>query len=642
MKTKYQAGLVLCGGVALVLAWGVLAGAQEPKEETKLSINLSNLPVGALITYVSELTGKPVVLPKGFDSTEPVNIVAAETAKVPRDRLLSVIASALRQMKYVLVEDEELISLVPETTRKLLPVSLEAPHAVRQRAKDEVVRTVKDLKYADAGQLSIILSQLASKVGTVQAYTDANKLIITEYSTNLDSMLSLIESLDQEWVENECEVYNLKVASTTSLSKMVTNYVKDMTKASDPFIKKRMANLSVYQHRPTNSFVLFGHPDDVAQVKAFIAKLDVPALERAGTYHFYQVLNSDAAEMAKLLAGVVRARVEKGVKEAVPIFLADPATNTIIVVAPRDQYEELLPLMKQLDRKKAQVLIEAAIVELSTDTLLDIGVELATMDRPGDTARGFAATSVGISGVDANLGGRVPIPPPEGGITIGVFKDSAFNIPALVRLSLRDERISLVAVPSLMVIDNVTAEFEIADEQEWRKGVVTPEGRTSEVFHGGFIKAGIKLTITPHVSEGGYVRLDIELAADRFLPSGTGAIRKSSRTAKTQVDVRDNGTVVIAGLTREEDISTVRKVPFLGDIWLIGALFRRTETSKVKRNLCIFISPHIMTTDEELVAQTEARKKELEEFAEEEDVPISRELLEKVTGGEEEDKGGSE
>jgi len=303
------------------------------------------------------------------------------------------------------------------------------------------------------------------------------------------------------------------------------------------------------------------------------------------------------------------------------------------VVASPEKYAEILPLIKDLDRPKAQVLIESALVEMSTDRFLDLGLELGTADNPvGKTIAG--ATHFGLTTISG--GARVPVAPTLGGVTVSFLKDA--NVVSLLRLAAKDEDIAFIAAPRIMASDNKTATVDISEQREYQKSIVTPEGRTSEVTHGGFLSATISLHITPHITEGGIVRLEIKQITEQFLPGTTQGdstlTNKLSRTAETEVVIPGGSTVVIAGLTASVQITTVNKVPWLGDVPLLGWLFRRTESTKQQRNLCIFITPHILKGAADLARETEYRKEKMRrQAASSKGPPLPMKTFEEITGG---------
>jgi general secretion pathway protein D len=316
----------------------------------------------------------------------------------------------------------------------------------------------------------------------------------------------------------------------------------------------------------------------------------------------------------------VKAR-SAGAAEQCPTVIADSINCSLIVIASPDRYAEYLPLFKQIDKPRDQVQIQSAIVELSTDRMAQLGVQLATADVPTSTSGviGAAATTFGLTTLNASGTGETPVPPANGGLTAAVFKN--LNIPAIVQLSLQDQSVVFIAGPLVTTNDNSKATVDISEEKQTQQSIISPEGTTSGVTSGPPVTASISLEITPHINDEGTVRMEIVSLTEEFEPTtittaGVPLYNKNSRKATTQVTVPDGATIVIGGLTNTNDTKTVQKVPFLGDIPILGYLFRNTTTELQHVNLCIFITPHVIRTKgnmAQLVGEQKAQLKAMNE-----------------------------
>jgi general secretion pathway protein D len=610
-----------------------MAAAAEPPENGKVMVNLAGVTLDSLVTQISQMTGKSAVLPPGFPGDKQVNIITAPGAGVQKEDLINLLGEALRTSGYTIVETPVSIRIVP--FGEVSGVAVQDGTTMPMIGEALVTRIIT-LRNANASDMVGLLDSLKSKGAKIQPYPESNKLVITEVSSQMGVIEDIIKQLDKPMEGAMSKLHSLQYSSTQSLQPAVNSYVANLVKSADPIRKKQLAMLSVMPHQGTNAFVLFGTSSDIADVERFIGLLDVPPTGETKTVHTYPVLHRDAAEMGEVLSGVFAATkdTQGGVPGAIPTVIADATNNYLLIVTPLDKYTaEVLPILQRLDIKKQQVLIESALVEISMDKLADWGVELSTTDPPGSNPRGFGGTTFGLSTITAE--GRVPIVPTAGGVTAGIFKDGLFNIPALIRLSARTDDVKFIASPLLMALDNEEATWEIAEEREYAKSVITAEGFT-EVTGGQFNKAAVQLAITPHINAQGTVRLKIDQLTEQFLPStaledGTSLVNKTTRTANTTVVVPNGKTAVIAGLTRTVDSEIIRKVPILGDIPLLGFFFRRTEKVQEQRNLCVFITPYVLSDDEALSAEAKLRKDQLLERFKEEDEATLR-TVEKVTG----------
>jgi general secretion pathway protein D len=619
---------VIAGVLSLALVAGVFAAPPPTpvpavaKPEEMVTINFAGVTLHAVVQYLSEFTHKPVLLPDKFPGDRKIDIVSSgQAAAVPVKKAAEILSTALRAAGYVMIETPYQIQIVAEGNMEGVPIVQDQNEGAI--AGQTLVTITKEVKKADAAKLQGILMALKSKAGSVQLYPDSNTLIITEYGPQLKTMLTLIDKLDTRWEGNRPDIVTLEKSSVDSLRSVVEAFVKNMALNADPVIKRRLESFSIIVQPSINSFVLFGYPEDVARVTEFIRMVDVLPAETSRTFHTYRVLNRDVAEMVQVLNSVftaVKAR-SAGAAEQCPTVIADSINCSLIVIASPDRYAEYLPLFKQIDKPRDQVQIQSAIVELSTDRMAQLGVQLATADVPTSTSGviGAAATTFGLTTLNASGTGETPVPPANGGLTAAVFKN--LNIPAIVQLSLQDQSVVFIAGPLVTTNDNSKATVDISEEKQTQQSIISPEGTTSGVTSGPPVTASISLEITPHINDEGTVRMEIVSLTEEFEPTtittaGVPLYNKNSRKATTQVTVPDGATIVIGGLTNTNDTKTVQKVPFLGDIPILGYLFRNTTTELQHVNLCIFITPHVIRTKgnmAQLVGEQKAQLKAMNE-----------------------------
>ena len=596
--------------IVLGLFCPIVPGALQTSEQGQGGhITLSGVTLDSVVQFISRIKGKPVLLPDRFPGDAPVDIVSAPTATIAPEKIMSILSVILRGAGYVIEETDDYIRIVLEKDARAVPV-----HEGGEVADDGLLIITMDVMNAAASDLAPILERLSSTAGSLTADKKLNKLIIKDYGANRRAILALLEILDQPEITSIERTYGLEHTSADSIVRLVKAIVTNLKQSAGPVGKKRLDTFSVEVYRPTNSLILWGHPVDVERVVGYIRKFDVKPDKAARTFHIYPVRNRDVTELKKLLDDLLKAAGDEktggpSMEGPRPTIFADETNSELTIMTSQYRYDEIRPWLEALDKEKAQVLIEAAYVEVSTEKLRDIGVELASADAPGENARAFWASSFGLSSVTAD--GRVPVLPPSGGLTIGAFRESAFNIPFLLRLSERYDDVQYVAMPSITTIDNKEATVTLSERREYETSVISAEGATREVSRGSFNEAKIELKITPHVKEG-VVRLEINTTIEQFLSSSGDLANISTRVVDTEVNVPGDSMAVIAGLTRTVETETIRKAPILGDIPLIRFFFRRKESGSEQRHLCIFITPRVLPTSADLVAETQRRKEELE------------------------------
>ncbi len=286
------------------------------------------------------------------------------------------------------------------------------------------------------------------------------------------------------------------------------------------------------------------------------------------------------------------------------VVVPDPGTNSILIAANRTRYEEVLDLIRRLDRRQDQVLIETALIELSGQDTLDIGVEFGLADIPGVGADGgFGVTNFGLSSfMDTDADG-IPdtrVPNNGTGISAGFLDGDRFSLPLLLSALHTRRNTNVLNIPSILVNNNSSATIRSLDEQPTTQITQTGvNGGTQENFR-DFEEAGITLTISPTISASRYLRLNIFLEVSSFLGSFQGAIPppRITRTVDTVINVPDGDTMVIGGIIVDDTNKTRNAIPFFGDLPILGYLFRRDTDTQNRTTLYFFVTPHIMRDQE--------------------------------------------
>jgi general secretion pathway protein D len=380
----------------------------------------------------------------------------------------------------------------------------------------------------------------------------------------------------------------------------------------------------------------------MATAENLIAKLDVPTPEGRGQIHVYYLAHATAEELAQVLtaqaAEVARTTtVQEGQppangqrpapagRRATPTtattpsgitITADKPTNSLVISAPPEAYAVLKEIIQKLDIRRSQVLVETLIAEVALSKVEQLGVEWRVIDEPDGTQVFASSTGNDQTGVLNALTAN-PLNP-IGGLLIGALRNTItingqeiLNIPAALRAFEGDTDVNVLATPNLLTTDNEEAEIIIGEERPFlRSAQDTPSGGVvSTVRTFEFRDTGITLRITPQISRGQTVRLNLFQDINRFISeSETGAVTTTKRTAKTTVIVDDGQTIVIGGLIQEERDESKTQVPCLGNLPFFGAAFRQTSDRKRKTNLLIFITPHIVNSPEDIRLLTEHKR----------------------------------
>ena len=370
----------------------------------------------------------------------------------------------------------------------------------------------------------------------------------------------------------------------------------------------------------TNSLLVMALPEDMAAIKELVARLDVEVVEPERTYHVYALEHVQANDLSEVLEDFIQgaSRVQTGGQGganragAAPaaqgmtsrdnevVVVPDETTNSLLIAASRRRYEEVLELIQRLDRRQEQVLIETALIELSGSDTLDIGVELGGADLPGSGTGSFGITSFGLSTFSDSDGDgvfdqRIPNDTARG-ITAGFLDGNAFNLPAMIVALKGRTDTNVLNIPSVLVTNNGSATVKTLDEQPTTQITATGVGGQTQQNFNDYQKAGITMEISPSISASGYLRLQVSLEVATFQGQPSGAIPppRITRTINTQVNVPNGDTMVVGGIIVDNKVRQRSMVPWLGDIPLLGALFRRDQDSDNRTTLYFFVTPHIL------------------------------------------------
>ena len=405
----------------------------------------------------------------------------------------------------------------------------------------------------------------------------------------------------------------------------------------------------------TNSLVVIATQDNMGITENLIAKLDIPTPEGRDQIHVYYLAHANAEELAKVLTAQVsdlnrssqtrdstisQPTTQPGTRTTTPTttttpsrstgpftattpqgvtVTADKPTNALVITAPPETYAVLKEIIQKLDIRRSQVLVESLIAEVTLDTSKQLGVEWRLVDSPDGIQVFGSSQGSSSTGVLDSLT-QTPLTPIQG-LVIGALRNTitingqpvGLNIPAVLRAFQGSSDVNILATPNLMTTDNEEAEIIIGEQRPFlRSAQDTPVGGvtgTSTVRTFDFKDLGITLRLTPQISQGKTVRLKLAQEISNFVSeTETGAITTTKRSAKTTVIVDDAQTIVIGGLLQEDRNEQLTEVPCLGSIPGLGWLFRQTSASKKKTNLLIFITPHIITTPEDINRITEHKR----------------------------------
>ncbi len=577
--------------------------ASMPAIADEITLNLKDADIRALISTVSKFTGKNFIIDPRVKAK--VTVISANT--LTPAAVYEVFLSVLQVHGYAAVPTGSIIKIVPAVNAKQGPLPLVINNG--RHTGDELITRIIRLEHVPASQLVPILRPLIPQQGHLAAYNPSNTLIITDHAGNIQRLLKVIRGVDRP-DSDELEIIPLNHASAPELVRILNSLTTGGAK--DASRKLRLA-----ADVRTNSILAIGDRVSRMRIRATISYLDTPLEGGGGNTHVIYLKYAKAESLAKILTGLkqqgAKAAAAKGQAVAAKatqgsvvgkdtIILADADTNALIISADSSTLRNLKSVIRQLDIRRAQVLIEAIIAEITVSKSKELGVGLAVdgTDASGDSIPVGVSNFVGIDAVLGAVLGAQKLTSVPSGLSFGVGSttSSGARFGLLLRALQNDTNTNILSTPTIVTLDNEEAELIVGQNVPFVTGRFTGVGTDDPQNPFQTIErqdVGLKLKVTPQINEGDTIKLVLEQETSSVIP-GTEAIGIATRkrSIKTSVLVDDGGILILGGLIHEEVTDSESKIPLLGDIPLIGFLFRSQSTTKSKENLMVFLRPSIL------------------------------------------------
>lgn len=617
--TRFLVAAVLAFAAALACAQPKAPVANPPGTHT---LNMKDADIQALIATVSEITGKNFIV--GPNVQGKVTVVSARPMKP--DEIYDVFLSVLRVHGYAAIASGSMIKIVPEAVAQ--QDGSGGLNGTHQHETDELVTQIVPVKHVSATELVPILRPLMPQGAQLIAHPASNSLVISDRAGNVERMISIIQRIDTV-SDSGVDVIPLQHASAAEVARIL-GQLSD-TKGVDAADAPR-----VFADDRTNSILLSGGKSGRLRLRALIAHLDTPIADGGETQVVYlnyanakdlvpilegvaATLTGDTPPNAKAAAGgTTGSTASSGASTAT--IQAHEGDNALVISAPPAVFRSLQAVIRQLDIRRAQVLIEAVIAEVSDETANELGIQwqvplgdkshvLGGTNFTGNTPGNNIFNVTG--GLNASGGPAVTV---GNGLNLGYLDTVTLNGKQLLSLggllsALRSNgKNNILSTPSIMTLDNQEAMIKVAQEVPFVTGSYTTNTGGNSGSNGNTTgignpfqtiqrkDVGLTLTVTPHINSGDTVRLDIHQEVSNLLPPVQGAVDlvTNKREIKTTVMVKDDSLLVLGGLISDNVKDSVQKVPALGDIPLIGNLFRYRSNDHTKQDLMVFLHPKIL------------------------------------------------
>lgn len=649
------------------------AAADERKPAT-IAIQ-EELPIEEFLRAIGpHVGGKPIVWNPNEKQIKEKKIIGSLNIQAPPDKLFDLVRALLTFYELAMVpvgpEGYEVYLVMDARQQgaivKLKPRTIDLTDTNLNQYESQdglfVSATIRVENMTNLRDARSALQRIVTQnIGNVTEVPASRSFAVTDFAPNVVAIYKLLKQLDvkPEGKVVSSEYVTLKFASADEIEPILTDLFTGRERVSVNRVNQPQpqggggADVDedpeprIISDIRTNQLIIYATQDDIKEIKEVIEHLDVPVFILNSRVHVIKLKNLEAEETAQVLQTLIDATSIFGVdggalgsgsrtggtnrpaagarpaaaaggdvspdQEEKPAVVADVKSNSLIIAASKRQFDELSKVIAEIDQRKDQVLIEAALIELTLDDSFRLAIELGLADDNGlrnDAVSGFGFTSFGqtvFSDKDGDTFLTDRIPPfvdsadnaAPTGLVGGIF--AIGQVPLIFNVVNSITRSRILQLPSLVTADNEEAVIEVKDQQPTTTSSTTGSGVQSGGF-GGYEDAGTVLQISPHIADNTYLLLNIRMSVSAFdgesrvLSNGTVIpANRITRVLQTVVTVPDRHTVVLGGLMGTTERSTVDKTPWVGDIPILGNLFKSTSTGNRQTSLFLFVTPTIMT-----------------------------------------------
>jgi general secretion pathway protein D len=611
-----------------------------------------------IIKAVALWTGKNVILDRNVNGK--VQIISPR--KVTKEEAYQAFLSALNLLALTTVETGKVIKIMPVRTAvkgnlKTFLGSSWTPMT------DEIITQIVPLKYIDAKEIQATLSRIVTSNAMI-AYPPTNTLIVSDSGYKVRRVLDILELLDVQGQQAQVAIVPIRYAEAKSIADKVSEIFKNTSAATKGTSASSYRSYKIMTDERTNSVIIFGPPRTIADVKALVQKFDIPLDDpsRQSTIHVRPLDYADAKKLASTLSALATGSKNTrtparrppvggapgAAAAAEPLSVAelsddvkiapDESSNALLITGSHSAYQTINALIRKLDLRRSQVFVEADILDINMNSGFKFGTSIfagrggpnntsiattwqaaplspliaaqATQGAAGATSATSQAQIEKVAGVFAQ------------DMTVGILSGKEVEIAglgkfrpgALIQMIKSDANTRILSSPHVLTANNEEASITVGEKIFFKTSDINP---TTGTPIPKVEKEDVDLTlgIKPNISHANYVTLQINLeSSSATLDSNTGLPKVNKRKTKQLVTVKNGQTVVVSGLVQTSEFQTFQKIPLLGDIPILGWLFRNSTVAHVRNNLMIFLTPHIIHGADDLAAVYKAKVEERDQF----------------------------
>ena len=599
--------------LAMILFLGLaMPGLAPVAQEITITPNYKDADIRQIIEAVGEVTGRNFII----DPRVSGNVTMLSSTPMSPEAFYEAFLSILEVYGYVAINTGDITKILPNASARQYPGILGTDGALA----DDIVTQIIKVQNVGAAQLVPILRPLIPQYGHLAAHPGSNMLIISDRAMNVERLINIIRRIDQS-NDEDIEIVPLSHASATEIVRVLTA----LTQA--PRADGMPVTTSLVADSRTNSVLIGGDKSERLRLRVLIAHLDTP-LEDGGDTQVRYLRYADAEELSTKLQqhfaqqATAEGAVPSATSGAQVSVWADSQTNAIVVNAPPKMMRALMRIVDKLDIRRAQVLVEAINVEVMADKTSELGVTWAVDGTGSNSPIGvtnFPSFGPGVAQLAGVIGGDTGAVDPGSligsGFTLGIgrISDTGTSFAAILRALQADANTNIISTPSIVTTDNEEASLNVGQEVPFVTGSFSNTGSV-----GGAVnpfqtiqreQIGVKLVITPQINEGDSLLLKISQEISSIAASSAGAVDliTNQRIIETTVIVDDGEILVLGGLLEDTLRESNQRVPILGSIPILGALFRSQKTDSVKTNLMIFLRAKILRNSMQTAFETNAK-----------------------------------
>ena len=578
--------------------------------ESGLTLDFKDADIHALIKYISEATGRNFIT----DPTVKGKVTVYSPVKISPDEAFETFVSILRVQGYAVQKSGTAYKIVP--LKEGLGQGEDAAVGRKMGSELETVVTQIVTPESRRGRRARQNPSLPAREGLrhFRLYPLEHPLALTAPAPNVAKAMAFLEQVEASDTAGTSATLGLQYGDSKTLAATLAKILKSR---DEEYAKKGRPTVSlVLADERTNSLLIYGDPEAIGMARDAVGSLDIPTPKGKGDVHLISLSNAKAEDLAQVINTLVERQRAAGTEDQKPDtvlskdikVVADKSTNSLVVTARPDEFEALSNIVAKLDVVRKQVFIEALIMEVSSEASFSFGINWAIGGNTGDAAivGGVSLNGGAVSLSSSGANKTVSLP---AGVSIGaILKDAitvgntSYNIQSILNAVRGNSDVDVLATPQLLTLDNEEASVEVVDNIPFTKESTTRNDNDFTTQSMDYKDVGVKLKITPRISDDGSLRLEVEQEVSRVtqglitLTNGDQLVAPTTRKrlVKTTILLQDSQTAVIGGLLDDQKTYNQSEVPGLGSIPVLGWLFKSRNKKSTQTNLFIFITPKVI------------------------------------------------